>query len=591
MANVSAEAAPHLKAFLDAADYFVGLEESGENTFTDPRGWEMLNLVGASSGQSWCAILVSACAVMAGVDWILIAPGTGVGGVTSNSVDYLDAEWIDGPYFTRGAVTPVPGDLISFVGSPASYYSGYEHGGHIGLVEYVDDDGVHTIEGNSSNMCRRNTYAFDNTNINGYCRPNWSALGDDVSQYLAAAGVSAVKGPLYANRNDRHDMTIRQVGYLDSSYELSNIKSNIGLSVINYTTLLGDLYDMFAAVTQDRVTVDTSQLTGNIKIAMDYFLGMGFSASSASAIVGCLKRYSNVSPSFSQNIAVVGNTQRRICGIAAWNNEKVTDIKTKLGYEWNIDLSGQLEYLLTELNQDYTDLVTIIKPMSLSIISVEQSAILFLRTYNNYFGEDSIPLVKEYATDIYTKLIITHSSTIGSVDNLRDEYGNLLSAQFSITIPSDVAQTGIIDDFTSYSAFYHVWNGSSPQRKLADMWAAMGCPCDKGVATIGGYYCVAVRPKFGSCGDVIVVTLEDGSAFAAIICDEKGEDAGSEWGHVKGNGRISLIEWERIVTYNGEVQTEGASAYIVDGHGFDDWLYQKVVNITNYGKYSDVRWT
>jgi hypothetical protein len=119
----------------------------------------------------------------------------------------------------------------------------------------------------------------------------------------------------------------------------------------------------------------------------------------------------------------------------------------------------------------------------------------------------------------------------------------------------------------------------------------MGCPCDKGVATIGGYYCVAVRPKFGSCGDVIVVTLEDGSAFAAIICDEKGEDAGSEWGHVKENGRISLIEWERIVTYNGEVQTEGASAYIVDSHGFDDWLYQKVVNITNYGKYSDVRWT
>ena len=591
MPNISATAAPHLKAFLDAADYFVGLKESGENTFTDSRGWEMLNLVGASAGQPWCAILVSACAVKAGIDWVIIAPGTGVGGVTSNSVDYLDAQWIDGPYFTRGSVTPIPGDLISFVGSPPEVYSGYEHGGHIGLVEYVDDDGIHTIEGNSGNQCRRNLYSLDDTDINGYCRPDWAAVGDNINEYLAAAGISAVRGPLYANRNDRHDMTIRQVGYLNNNYELSNTTSNIGISIINYTTLLGDLYNMFAAVTQDRVTVDTSQLTGNVKIAMDFFLSMGYSASAASAVVGCLKRYSNVSPMFNYNIGMVNNIMRRIGGIAAWNNEKLADIKKKLGYAWNIDLSGQLEFLLSELNSEFASLVTTIKDTVLNIVGVEQATIMFMRTYNNYFGESSIPIAKEYATEIYNQLIITHSSTVGSVDNLRDEDGNLLTAQFSITIPTDVPQTGIIDDFTSYSAFYHVWNSSSPQRKLADMWSAMGCPCDKGVATIGGYYCVAVRPMFGSCGDVIVVTLEDGSAFAAIICDEKGDDAGSEWGHIKDNGRISLIEWERIVTYNGEVQTEGASAYIVDGHGFDDWLYQDVVNITNYGKYSDVRWT
>jgi hypothetical protein len=99
---------------------------------------------------------------------------------------------------------------------------------------------------------------------------------------------------------------------------------------------------------------------------------------------------------------------------------------------------------------------------------------------------------------------------------------------------------------------------------------------------------VAVRPKFGSCGDVLVVTLEGGDSFAAIICDEKGEDAGSEWGHDKGYG-ISIIEWERIVTFEGKVQTEGGAS-LVDGHDFDDWLRKKVLTITNYGKYSDVRW-
>ena len=38
--------APHLEKFLSTAEYFVGLKESGNNTFTDPRGREMLALYG-----------------------------------------------------------------------------------------------------------------------------------------------------------------------------------------------------------------------------------------------------------------------------------------------------------------------------------------------------------------------------------------------------------------------------------------------------------------------------------------------------------------------------------------------------------------
>ena len=122
------------------------------------------------------------------------------------------------------------------------------------------------------------------------------------------------------------------------------------------------------------------------------------------------------------------------------------------------------------------------------------------------------------------------------------------------------------------------------------MWADQGFPCDKGIATIGGYYCVAVRPKFGACGDVLVVTLEGGKSFSAIICDEKGEDAGSEWGHVKGGGKISLIEWERVKTKNGKVVTENVKGSDVDSRGFGDWYGKKVLSIANYGKYADVRW-
>ena len=60
--------APHLMKFLETARHFVGLKESGNNSFTDPRGRELWNLWGYNaSGTAWCAIFVSACAQKAGI--------------------------------------------------------------------------------------------------------------------------------------------------------------------------------------------------------------------------------------------------------------------------------------------------------------------------------------------------------------------------------------------------------------------------------------------------------------------------------------------------------------------------------------------
>ena len=598
-----ASAAPHLEAFLEAARSFVGLVEDpdGSNRFTDPRGNEMFSLIGEGWGSPWCAALVSACAVKAGIDWVLIATSTGVGGVTSTSVDYLDAEWVDGPYLNGDvAVTPIPGDLISFA-YDGPEYSGYMHGSHIGIVTYVDDNGyVHTIEGNAGNMCTDElSYAPDFHNINGYCRPNWASLGDNINGYLSAAGYSAVKGPLYANRNDRHDMTIRQVGYLDNNYALTNNNSNIGISIINYTTLLGDLYDMFAPVTQYKVTVDTSQLPENQRIAMDYFLSMGYSASAASAITGSLKKYSNLTTTFSIQIAVVNNIIQRLEGVAAWNSERIKVVKQKLGYEWNMfkNYSGQLECVLDELNKDYADLVENIKQSPLNIVGVDQATTLFMRTYNDYFANTkSIQEAKAYAEEIYNKLVITTTATTGYNGNLYDESGNLLTPQKSVDIPSSVDQTGVIGDYTSYSYWYSgtfAWGANTTQRKLADIWAYYGFAYENSIALIGGYYCIAVSPTFGSCGDVVVVTLENGSQFAAIIADTKNESDSNytEWGHIeqgggKYYGKIKVIEWQRVCTNSyGEVITEGSSSNIVDSIDLGEWYEQRVVNITNYGSY------
>lgn len=578
--------APHLQKFLSAAKYFIGLKESGNNTFKDSRGRELWNLWGwNASGTPWCAIFVSACAQKAGIANKVIAKDSYAIGVQAKTVNKYGGKWIDGPLINGGKkVTPIPGDLITF---GTASCKGHGHASHIGIVEYVEGSKVHTIEGNASNQCKRCSYSLSYSKINAYVRPDWSRVGDDISAYLAGIGETITLGPLYQNKNDRHDMTLRQVGYLDSTYALSNNTSGVAISVINYTSVLGDLYEMFAPVAMSNPTVSTSQLKGNTKIAMDYLLSKGFSASSASAITGCLLTYSNMLPTFSMRL----DNGSYLFGIGAWNNVKLLQLKDRLGYEWNINLSGQLEFLCYDLETNFNTVLAVIKLQALNISNVEKVVDAFMSIYNSIFNTEAYKTeAKKNATTVYNSLIITQTQIIGGATSLVDKSGKALSAKYSVTIPSSVSQTGIIDDYTSYSAWFTRWAAKSPQRKLANLWRDQGYPCNKGIATIGGYYCVAVRPKFGSCGEVIVVTLEGGKSFPAIICDEKGSDAGSEWGHKKSGGKVSIIEWQRVKTQNGKVITGNIGFSNVDARGFSDWYGKKVMNITNYGKYVDVKW-
>ena len=577
-----ASKAPHLEAFIDAAIYFIGITNLDSSL-----GREMLSYAGQSGySGAWCAVFVSACAAKAGILNEVIASDTYAIEVQRKTVDYYGGEWIEGPAVNGGAaVTPMPGDLITFGWS--TDYTGYEHASHIGIVEYVEDGRVHTIEGNTSGQSKRKDYDLAYECINMYVRPNWASVGDDVSGYLAS-GMAI--GPLYQNRNDRHDMTLREVGYLNDDYELVNKQTGISISVINYTSLLGDLYDMFAPAAMIQITVDTSQLVGNTKIAMDFLLSLGLSASASSGITGCLLTYSKLDPAFVKTLA----NGKILEGIAAWEIEMINSIRTRIGYGWNTDLTSQLQFLMDDLQLNYKTLLFAIKTLSLTPENAKATANSFMLNYNkHYIYTPYIDEAKQHAADIYGKLIITQTRVMGSLNNLIDMDGNRLSAQFSVSIPSDLPQTGIIDDYTSYSAWfpgnaavYDHWAAGTVQQELAFIWQDQGFPCDSGIAMIGGYYCVAVREhKFGVCGDVLVVTLEDDISFPAIICDEKGDDAGSEWGHVKEGGKISIIEWERVKTNNGVVEVEWSGYTDVDPVYFGEWGGKKVVSITNYGSY------
>lgn len=69
----------------------------------------------------------------------------------------------------QGRVQPRPGDVITFD------WDGGGFADHIGLVESVEGDRVHTIEGNTDQQVARRSYPWQDTRIIGYARPRYQA--------------------------------------------------------------------------------------------------------------------------------------------------------------------------------------------------------------------------------------------------------------------------------------------------------------------------------------------------------------------------------------------------------------------------------
>ena len=71
-----------------------------------------------------------------------------------------------------GTTTPKAGDIITFNWDQSTQQNnGFAD--HIGIVESVSNGIIHTIEGNSNNQVRRNTYRIGHGNIRGFATPRY----------------------------------------------------------------------------------------------------------------------------------------------------------------------------------------------------------------------------------------------------------------------------------------------------------------------------------------------------------------------------------------------------------------------------------
>lgn len=98
----------------------------------------------------WCAMFVSWCANQAGVKTSVVPKFAYV----PTGMNWFKQK---GRYKGRGSYTPKRNDIVFFGG-----------GNHVGIVEKVSGQTLHTIEGNTTNSVARRQYALSNSYVTGF---------------------------------------------------------------------------------------------------------------------------------------------------------------------------------------------------------------------------------------------------------------------------------------------------------------------------------------------------------------------------------------------------------------------------------------
>ena len=155
------EYVPHVIRYYSGGGWFSGLFGNGQlvtiakSQLGNEGGQKFWSWYGFDSREEWCACFVSWCADQAG----LIQKGA----VSKFSLCTAGVDWFQekGKWQSGGNI-PTPGTIIFF---------DWDHDGasdHVGIVESCDGTTVHTIEGNSGDAVKQNSYAVNSRSILGY---------------------------------------------------------------------------------------------------------------------------------------------------------------------------------------------------------------------------------------------------------------------------------------------------------------------------------------------------------------------------------------------------------------------------------------
>lgn len=373
-----------LNRFINTAQDHVG----------DKHDW-VCSVTGIARSQPWSAAFIAACAQSVPDTLGKVIPKN-----TFNSVSAIARLGVSQKLGTwhSNTITPQIGDLLFTRYSEAknSEIQDKYTSSKVGIVTQVEGRTITCIMGDVNNKVSICYYQLGEYSINGYYRPNWSNIGSSQSDIVYA--------PLYTDSTTRNDAVIREVGYLNSQLEPSIFSSDIKLSVINYTGLVGGMYEFLASrlgsslntsvpdididgqySIGDNQIANLQALPENAAIVIRYLENKGFKTSAAVGIAANIQHESGFNP------ASRGDMQNGVYtsfGICQWHNERGNNMKNFVGSGWETNLTGQLDFLWSELVSGYVDMVAKFKVISNNLYGAKDAAEMFVRRFERPAHQD-----------------------------------------------------------------------------------------------------------------------------------------------------------------------------------------------------------
>lgn len=384
-----------LQQFLDTA----AKHANGER-FSDWAG----KVLGIPGDPDWCAYFVCACAKEVGVLGKIIANVGWVDGIIDSTASQCKGKI----HLASSSYVPKPGDLVTWKSAGSS--SGY----HVGIVNKVSGNTLYTFEGNHTD--RRSAkveHSLKESDLYRYCHPDWESVGG-VSSGSDANGVSSSGGgSLYSSEYTRADAILRDVAYINSKSERTTAPSGIHLSVMNYTTMLSDLWRLFGydTGTTSEDSSDTSSLSGKAKTVIDYLISKGLNAAAACGVAGNIFYESTFNP------GTIGDHGTSF-GICQWHEGRGVAMKKYVGSNWSTNLTGQLDYLWHELQHNYPSVFNYLKSVPNTSTGTKNAADYFVRHFeipDDISGETVKRQAKasEYFNQIRTGGTVSDGTTTG----------------------------------------------------------------------------------------------------------------------------------------------------------------------------------
>lgn len=361
------------------------------------------------SNIEWCAAFVCAVSKTVRILDKCIYDTASAAGLARQGVELNYGQFYTGPGQGRVHI-PSIGDLVFFRWSNGSRRDKYDCD-HVGIVVDVDNSGstIVTVEGNTgsnsmtASKVNKKTYTVSSTSISGYFHPNWALAGNTAS--------SNYSGELYDSATTRKDMTLREIGYLDRSYQPSIKSSNIKLSVINYTGLLASMFKLIAPkYNQLTNQFNTDKITSNARIVIQYLIDKGLNVAAACGIAG------NIFHESSFNTAAVGDNNTSF-GICQWHQDRGVDMKSMVGPNWSTNLTGQMDYLWYELSSDYRFSTLIpLQKVKNTLSGCKGAADIFVRQFEKPADVDIKSVQRqETAASYFNQIISLIGSPAGSI--------------------------------------------------------------------------------------------------------------------------------------------------------------------------------